>query len=155
MADSNPRPWSETEEMLIRLLNRYVLAPVHVWLYRLSGGRIGARFGGAPVLLLTTTGRRSGEQRVVPLIYLRNGENLVIVASRAGTSQNPVWYLNLEADPNVEVELGGERQKMLARRASEDEKAAVGPALVQLYADYDRYRTWTERNIPVVILSRS
>jgi deazaflavin-dependent oxidoreductase (nitroreductase family) len=128
----------------------------NVWLYRLSGGWLGGRFpGGAPVLLLTTVGRRSGVQRVAPLLYLRDGENFVVVASKGGMSHHPLWYRNLEANPRVEVEIGRERHAMLARRATAAEKAALWPKLIAMYPDYASYQARTEREIPVVILTPS
>lgn len=129
---------------------------VNVWVYRLSGGWLGGRFrGGAPVLLLTTVGRRSGVQRIAPLLYLRDGENLVVVASKGGMSHHPLWYRNLEANPRVEVEVGRERRPMLARRATAAEKSGLWPKLVAMYPDYASYQARTEREIPVVILTPS
>jgi len=125
----------------------------NTWVYRLSGGRIGGRFRqGAPVLLLTTTGRKSGRPRTAPLLYLEDGENLVVVASKGGMSQHPVWYLNLEANPDVEVEIATSRRRLRARRASDEEKAKLWPRLVAMYRDYDDYQARTDRNIPVVVL---
>jgi len=125
----------------------------NTWVYRLSGGRIGGRFRqGAPVLLLTTTGRKSGRLRTAPLLYLEDGENLVVVASKGGMSQHPVWYLNLDSNPDVEVEIGTSRRRLRARRASDEEKAKLWPRLVAMYRDYDDYQARTDRNIPVVIL---
>jgi deazaflavin-dependent oxidoreductase (nitroreductase family) len=135
--------------ILIRIMSK-----VNIWAYRLSSGKIGGRFlRGAPVLLLTTIGRRSGQPRTAPLIYLRDGESLVIVASKAGMSQDPLWYRNLEANPEVEIEIGQEKLKMTSRRATTEEKEALWPRLVAIYRDYDDYQARTERDIPVVILS--
>ena len=139
-----------------RLANPLIraMSTANVWVYRLSGGRIGGRFlRGAPVLLLTTTGRKSGRSRTAPLLYLEDGENLVLVASKGGMSHHPVWYLNVEANPDVEVEVGATRRRMRARRASREEKAALWPRLVAMYRDYDDYQARTDRNIPVVILA--
>ncbi len=127
---------------------------LNTWLYRLSGGRVWGRWlRGAPILLLTTIGRKSGVSRVAPLLYLRDGEKVVVVASKGGMSKHPLWYWNLEANPDVEIEIGRERTKMLARRASDQEKAALWPRLIEMYRDYDDYQARTERNIPVIILS--
>jgi deazaflavin-dependent oxidoreductase (nitroreductase family) len=87
------------------------------------------------------------------VLYLRDGENLVVVASKAGMSHHPLWYGNLESNPAVEVEIGRDRKKMLARRATDEEKAALWPRLVEMYRDFDDYQARTDRNIPVVILS--
>ena len=127
-------------------------------LYRVSGGRLGKtwRFGAgltkpAAVCLLTTTGRRSGEPRTVPLLYLREGDRFVFVASQGGLPKNPAWYLNLTADPKVVVEVGRERLELVARTASDAERAELWPRLVEMYADFATYDSWTERTIPVVI----
>jgi len=131
-----------------------VMSTLNVWAFRASKGRVGGRFlRGAPVLLLTATGRRSGQPRTTPLLYLRDGERLVVVASKGGFSTHPTWYLNVEANPGVSVELAGERREMRARRASDAEKAALWPRLVAMYRDFDDYQARTDRDIPVVILS--
>jgi deazaflavin-dependent oxidoreductase (nitroreductase family) len=131
-----------------------LMSRANTWLYRTSGGWLGGRFfGGAPVLLLTTVGRRSGQPRTAPLLYLQDGDNLVLVASKGGMSHHPLWYKNLESNPRVEVEIGTERRPMLARRATPTEKAALWPRLVAMYGDYDTYQARTDREIPVVILS--
>jgi deazaflavin-dependent oxidoreductase (nitroreductase family) len=134
------------------------MSAAHTRVYRLTGGRLGRnwRIGSAvrkaaPVCLLTTTGRKSGQQRTVPLIYLRDGANVVVVASQAGLPNHPQWYRNLVADPAVTVEIGRRRTDYRARTATPDERARLWPRLVELYADYDSYQSWTEREIPVVI----
>ncbi len=153
MSDRKPRPFTPTQERVGTVVVK-AMSKTNVWAYRLTGGRVGGRFlRGAPVLLLTTIGRRSGKPRTAPLIYLRDGENLVLVASKAGMSHHPLWYRNLEANPEVEVEIGTEKRKMVARRATDEEKAALWPRLVETYPDYDDYQARTERNIPVIILS--
>lgn len=130
-----------------------IMSAANTWLYRISRGRLGGRFlYGAPVLLLVTRGRRSGTPRTAPLLYLEDGDRLVVVASKGGMSHHPKWYLNLEANPDVEVELGAERRPMTARRASPDEKAALWPRLVSMYPPYESYQARTDREIPVVVL---
>lgn len=131
-----------------------VMSRLNAWLYRTSGGKIwGTWLRGAPIMLLTTTGRRSGEPRTAPLLYLRDGDDIVCVASQGGMSKHPLWFRNLEADPDCEVEIGSRKQKMRARRASDEEKASLWPRLTEMYRDFDDYQARTERNIPVVILS--
>jgi deazaflavin-dependent oxidoreductase (nitroreductase family) len=153
MATPTAKPWTPTQERLGSVVIG-LMSAVNTWVYRLTGGRLGGRFfGGAPVLLLITKGRRSGEPRTAPLLYLADGANLVIVASKGGMSHHPLWYRNLEANPDVEVEIGSERRRMRARRASDAEKATLWPRLVAMYADYASYQARTERDIPVVILS--
>jgi deazaflavin-dependent oxidoreductase (nitroreductase family) len=133
-----------------------LMSALNVWAFRASKGRIGGRFlRGAPVLLLTATGRKSGQPRTTPLLYLRDGERLVVVASKGGFSTHPLWYRNVAANPHVEVELTGERRKMLARSASDEEKRALWPRLVAMYRDFDDYQARTDRDIPVVILSQA
>lgn len=134
-----------------RLTNRLVAA--NTALYRLSGGRIGNKVKGAPVLLLDHVGRKSGRRRTVPLLYLRDGEDLVIVASRGGSDAMPAWWLNLRANPRTSVQVGGERREVVARQATPEEKDRLWPRLVEMYPDYDAYQRRTERQIPVIVLS--
>ena len=124
-------------------------------LYRASGGRIGGSFKGAPVLLLTTTGRKSGKPRTMPLLYLRDGDALVVVASEGGAERNPAWFLNLKADPAVEVEVGRTREQRRAREATGEERDRLWPKLVEMYGPYEDYQRKTGRTIPVVLLERS
>jgi F420H(2)-dependent quinone reductase len=127
---------------------------VNLVAYRLSDGRVGGAVpGGAPIGLVTTTGRRSGRPRTVPLLCLPDGdEGLVLVASRGGMSTNPAWYGNLRADPRVTVELDGRRRDMVARDASPEERKRLWPALTAVYRHFDAYQRRTDRRIPLVIL---
>ena len=127
-------------------------------LYKLSGGRLGNtwRIGAglkkpAPVCLLTTIGRKSGQPRTAPLLYLREGERFVVVASQGGLPKHPAWYLNLRDDPQVTIQVGRDRFDLVAHTADDAERAALWPKLVDLYADFDTYAAWTDRTIPVVI----
>jgi len=153
MPGKKPRPFTKREErvgtVLVKLMSR-----ANVWVYRATGGRVGGRFlRGAPVLLLTTRGRRSGEPRTAPLLYLEDGGRIAVVASKGGMSEHPLWYRNLQASPECEVEIGRERRAMRARVADEAEKRELWPKLVALYRDYDDYQARTERDIPVVLLT--
>lgn len=125
----------------------------NTFVYRLTGGRLGASNAGAPVLLLTATGRKSGRRITTPLIYLRDGENYVVVASKGGWDKHPLWYLNLQANPACEVQVGRTKLAATARTADASERARLWPRLVGVYADYANYQSWTDREIPVVILS--
>lgn len=127
---------------------------LHAKLYRLSRGRLGARLAGAPVLLLDHVGRRSGTRRTTPLLYLEDGDDLVVVGSRGGSKAPPAWWLNLEARPETIVQVGPERRAVVARTASPDEKAALWPRVVDLYAGYETYQRRTDRDIPLVVLTR-
>lgn len=152
MAEKKLRPWTKSEEKVGSIVVK-VMSVLNTWSYRLTGGKVGGKFvGGAPVLLLTTIGRRSGQPRTAPLLYLQEGESYVIVASKGGMSHHPLWYLNLESNPDVEVEIGREKKRMKARRLSKEEKATLWPKLVAMYKSYDDYQARTERDIPVVIL---
>jgi deazaflavin-dependent oxidoreductase (nitroreductase family) len=149
------QPMTKSEQRVLSGVTK-VLGPVHSFLYRISGGRIGARFSnGAPIVLLTTKGRKTGEPRTTPLIYLQDGERIVVVASKGGFPTNPAWYLNLQANPEVEVQLGRNVTKMFARTANPEEKAAYWPRLCEIYPTYQDYQARTERPIPVVILEPS
>ena len=135
----NPRIWN-------------LITGANVALYRLTGGRLGARIRGVPVLLLEHVGRRSGERRTAPLMYLEDGEDLVIVASKGGAPAHPAWWLNLKANPRTTVQVGSAKRAVAAREAAPDERSALWPRLVELYPDYEEYQRRTDREIPVVIL---
>lgn len=147
------RPFTPFEERLGSAVIK-AISTLNAAVYRLSGGRVGGRWlRGAPVLLLTTVGRKSGQPRTAPLLYLKQGSDYVVVASKGGMSHHPLWYRNLEANPDVEIQIGRQKIEARARRASGDEKRALWPKLVAMYPDYDLYQARTERDIPVVILS--
>lgn len=131
----------------------------HVWVYRRTGGRIGGKWRvGAgfrkpvPTLLLEHRGRKSGNVFVTPLLYLRDGDDVVIVASQGGRAEHPQWYRNLVATPDAFVEIGAERRPVRAVVADAEQRARLWPRLVELYADFDIYQSWTDREIPVVVL---
>jgi deazaflavin-dependent oxidoreductase (nitroreductase family) len=127
----------------------------HVRTYRLSGGRIGGRFRGSPVLLVDHVGRKSGKKRTSPLIYARDGDDLLIVASKGGSHKHPVWWLNLREHPETTVQVGSEKRRVLAREASAEEKERLWPVVVDVYAPYESYQQKTERDIPVIVLERT
>jgi deazaflavin-dependent oxidoreductase (nitroreductase family) len=122
--------------------------------YRLLGGRLVGHVGRAPILLLTTVGRRSGRLRTAPLLYVRDDGALAVVASFGGNPTHPHWYLNLTANPSVTVEIGRERQELRARSAVGDERARLWARFLELYPPYDAYQRKTSRRIPVVVLER-
>lgn len=105
-----------------------------------------------PVLLLTTRGRKTGREHTVPLLYLSEGESLVVVASNGGAPKDPDWWLNLKAKPEATVELGDRKLRTRAEQASPEEKERLWPKLVEMYSGYEGYRRKTEREIPVVVL---
>ena len=136
----------------LRARMAYGISNLNAAVYRLSGGRLGKSVKGAPVLLLDHVGRKSGQVRTAPLLYLRDGENIVIVASRGGSDATPAWWLNLQAQPATTVQIGRERRPVVPRVATTDEKSRLWPKLVEMYPDYAVYQTRTERQIPVIIL---
>jgi F420H(2)-dependent quinone reductase len=127
----------------------------HVRAYRLSNGRIGRTFRGAPVALVDHVGRKSGKRRTSPLLYLGDGDDVVIVASYGGARRDPVWWPNLKANPRTTVQIGSERRPVVARQATPEEKQRLWPKLVAMYPPYEDYQRRTERDIPVVLLERA
>jgi deazaflavin-dependent oxidoreductase (nitroreductase family) len=125
---------------------------LNIPLYRLSGGRIGGRIAEAPVLLLTTTGRKSGQSRTAPVVYLVDGENLIVIGSNAGHSRTPAWSLNLQANPEAEVEVGRERRPVRARVATGEERAELWRKHNEQYSGFDEYEARTDRDIALFVL---
>jgi deazaflavin-dependent oxidoreductase (nitroreductase family) len=135
------------------------MARANVWLYRRTGGRVGGSWRlmaglrkPVPVLLLDHRGRTSGRRLTTPLVYLVDGDRLVVVASSGGLPKDPQWYRNVVADPEVSVQLGREVRRMRARTADAAERAELWPRLVDLYADFASYAAWAAREFPVVVL---
>lgn len=124
----------------------------HVFFYRLSGGKFGGKIGRSPVLLLNTIGRKTGQPRTTPLLYLQDEDDLVIVASYGGAPSHPVWWLNLQAKPEAEVEVGRKKLRVVARQADAAERERLWPLLVAMFGEYAEYQKKTIREIPVVIL---
>ena len=125
---------------------------MNVPVYRLSGGRVGGTVGKAPVLLLTTTGRKSGQQRTSPVVYLAHGPDVVLIDTNAGNERLPAWSLNLGANPEAEVELGRERRPVRARRAEGEERAELWRAHNVQYAGFDEYDAKLRREPSVWVL---
>jgi deazaflavin-dependent oxidoreductase (nitroreductase family) len=121
-------------------------------IYRATGGKLGNTLKGAPILLLTTKGRKSGKPRTMPLLYLRDGDRLVLVASSGGSPDHPAWFLNLRAEPQVKVEIGRDRERRRARVATPEERELYWPQVVQMYGGYADYQRRTSREIPLVVL---
>jgi len=131
------------------------MAGLNVRLYRLSGGRLGNRMGKAPVLLLDHVGRKSGQKRTAPLLYLADGDDLILVASRGGSDATPAWWLNLRDSPATSVQIGRERRAVVAREAAPEERERLWPRLVEMYPDYAVYQQRTDRQIAVIVLEPS
>lgn len=135
---ANLRPWMEDH------LRRYLAtngADGHLWM-------------GVPTLLLTTTGRSSGENRMLPLIYGRDGDRYLVVGSRGGAPDHPAWYQNLVANPEVQVQVRGDRFRARARTANPDERPRLWRTMTKIFPAYDQYQSRTSREIPVIILQR-
>jgi deazaflavin-dependent oxidoreductase (nitroreductase family) len=152
-----PRP-PQLDSPVLPKIFKYV-AKVQVWLYRRTNGRIGGRWRIAagfrrpvPTLVLEHTGRKSGKRFATPLLYLDRGPDVVVVASQGGLPRHPQWYLNLLASPDTNVQVRAEKRAVRARVAGPDERAELWPHLTELYADFDTYQAWTDREIPVIVL---
>jgi deazaflavin-dependent oxidoreductase (nitroreductase family) len=150
---STIKPYSEKQEKfgtwLIRNIGKWQVA-----VYRATGGRLWNRFLGAPVAILTSTGHKSGETRRTPLLFLEQGETVVIAASKGGMSKPPIWMFNLQKKPECEIQIGARNRPMVARVASEAEEKELWPKLTTIYADFAEYRLRTEgvRHIPLFVL---
>jgi deazaflavin-dependent oxidoreductase (nitroreductase family) len=126
----------------------------HVRVYRETGGQVGYHWRGTTILLLTTKGRRSGEQRTTPLIHRTDGEDWVIVASKGGAPEHPGWFQNLQAEPNAAIQVRDEEIPVRASVAEGEERERLWAAMVEVWPAYDEYQTKTSREIPVVVLRR-
>jgi deazaflavin-dependent oxidoreductase (nitroreductase family) len=127
----------------------------HIDRYRATGGEEGHEWQGTRCLILTTTGRKSGEQRDSALIYGVHGDDYLLVASKGGAPDDPAWYKNLDADPHVTLQVGPEVFPAIARSATGAEREELWPIMVKEWPAYDDYVKKTEREIPLVVLSRA
>jgi deazaflavin-dependent oxidoreductase (nitroreductase family) len=132
-----------------------LLGDDHVLRYQETDGEVGYIWNGVPILLLTTTGRKSGQPRTTPLIYGRDGDDLLVVASMGGAPQHPNWYRNLLAHPAAQIQVRADHVEVMARTAGEDEKPRLWRIVTDQWPNYDVYQSRTDRVIPVVVLSPS
>jgi deazaflavin-dependent oxidoreductase (nitroreductase family) len=132
-----------------------LLGEDHIRAYRESGGEVGYLWNGVPSLLLTTTGRKSQQRRTSALIFGRDGDDYLVVASTGGAPRHPSWYLNLVANPEAEIQVMAEVIPVTARTASDEEKPRLWKIMTDSWPNYDVYQTRTERVIPLVVLSPS
>ena len=128
------------------------ITSLHVALYRATGGRVLGRFRGAPMLLLTTTGRKTGQARTTPLLFVRDGEDFVVVASNGGMDWEPAWWLNLQANPITEIQVGRRVRRVRADRVGPEDRARLWPRLTRMYPAYEGYQRRVSREIALVRL---
>ncbi len=150
MSDSSPSRGREFSPLADRLF-RLVTAG-HTTVYRTTGGKLGGKMQGSPVLLLETTGRKSGKRRTTPLLYLPDGSNMVIVASKGGATKHPAWWLNLRENPETEVQVGPRTLEVRAEETTGKDRERLWQRLVAMYPGYADYQRRTDREIPVVRL---
>jgi deazaflavin-dependent oxidoreductase (nitroreductase family) len=131
-----------------------LFGPEHVRVYRETAGEHGYHWRGTTILLLTTTGRRTGEERTTPLIHRTDDGRWAVVASKGGTPENPAWYENLVANPEVTIQVKGEEIPVTATTAEGDERERLWSLMAEVWPGYDDYQTKTERQIPIVVLTR-
>lgn len=150
------KPYSPFQEWVgMKFIKNY--ARFQVRLYEISGGRLANQFMGCHCAILTTEGRKSGKKRKSPLLYIEDGNRVVLAATKGGMTSNPVWYLNIIANPEVEIQIGNKKRKLRARQASPEEAAKLWPKLDENYAGYAEYRERLKgkREAPVIILEES
>jgi deazaflavin-dependent oxidoreductase (nitroreductase family) len=131
-----------------------LLGEAHVRVYRETNGEQGYLWNGVPILLLTTTGRKSGEPRTIPIIFTRYKDGYVIIASKGGSPTHPKWYLNILEEPKVTVQVKAEIFTAVARTAASPEREAIWAEAVKTWPNFDLYQTRTTRQIPVVVIER-
>jgi len=144
---------SKATVTIIKWMSRFNVAA-----YKATNGRIGGKWRvgsafpwGIPVCLLTTTGRKTGRPRTAPLLFLEDGDKVVLVASQGGLPKHPLWFRNIQANPEVTVQIRSRVRTMRARVATDEERAVYWPRLTAMYPDFDNYQSWTDRVIPVVV----
>ena len=135
---------------LLALLLKY-FARAHIWVYRRTNGRLGAKLLWFPAALITTTGCKTGQQYTTPTLYLRDGDRVVLPASFGGRDSHPGWYRNLKADPKVHIQIRDEHLDLVARDASDDERNRYWPKLIRMYPPYRGYRKAADRPSPWVV----
>src|SRR3954468_23572661 len=143
------RRWIRNSKMLALLLKYFARA--HIWIYQRTNGRLGARLLWFPAALVTTTGRKTGQPRVTPTLYLRDGDRVVLPASFGGRADHPKWYRNLKANPTEHIQIRGQNLDLVARDGTDDERKRYWPKLIRIYPPYRGYRDATDRVIPLVV----
>jgi len=126
-------------------------ARAHIWLYQRTGGRVGAKLLWFPAALVTTTGRKTGQSRTTPTLYLRDDDRVILPASFGGRDADPGWYRNLKANPKVHIQIRGDHLDLIARDATDGERKRYWPNLIRIYPPYRGYRQAADRVIPLVV----
>jgi F420H(2)-dependent quinone reductase len=146
------RRWVRNSKFVVLLMKYFARA--HIWVYQRTNGRLGAKLLWFPAALITTTGRKTGQPRTTPTLYLRDGERIVLHASFGGRTEHPGWYRNLKSNPKVHIQIRGEHLDLIARDASEDERNCYWSKLIRIYPPYQGYRQAADRVIPLVVCER-
>jgi deazaflavin-dependent oxidoreductase (nitroreductase family) len=133
--------------------NLALLGEDHIRAYQETGGEVGYIWNGVPTLLLTATGRRTGQKRTSALIFGRDADDYLVVASMGGAPTHPIWYLNLQANPEATIQVQAEKLAVVARTAPAAEKARLWKIVTDVWPNYDVYQSRTDRDIPIVVLS--
>ena len=141
------RPYSGPPAAVFRLISA-----AHAFLYRLTSGKLGGRIGKGPILLLETIGRASGKRRMTPLLYVADGDRLVVIASKSGAPRHQDWWLNLERNPRAQVQVGRRRMTVQAEEVTGPERERLWARLLEIYPSYQDYQRRTARQIPVIVL---
>ena len=143
-------PMSEKEFRRVRSFVK-PFSRLNAWVYRVSGGRLMGNFQGRPIMLVKMRGAKTGQERTVPLMYVPHKDGVIVVGSQGGAPKSPVWVKNIQAHPDVEVQVKGRKMNLRARQVDDDEKAELWPVCVEHYKEYDDYRRRTDRNMPVYV----
>ncbi len=154
MSEPEIKPYTEKQEKFGSwIINR--VGRMQTFVYELTGGRLWNKFLGSPVAILTVVGRKTGKIRKIPLLYLKQEDNIIMTASKGGMSKLPVWYHNVKAAESVKIQVGSVKREYTLREATEDEEQSLWPKLEAMYPDYKEYRARTEgvRSIPVLIFT--
>lgn len=144
--------WARVSPRLANRPGSALTTRTHAWVFRRSGGRIGKRFLGVEILVLRTTGRRSGKPRESPMFFVRHRDGFAVVGSNAAAPTDPAWWLNLRARANAEVLLDGSWRPVRGRLATPEEAEALWPRLDEIYRGYEHYRLISQRELPLIVL---
>jgi F420H(2)-dependent quinone reductase len=147
----NPKQIKNLNSAKVAIATKW-MSKAQTWIFKKTNGKLGSKFlKGTEVGILTTIGRKTGEPRESPLLFMQEGQRIVLVASHGGRATNPIWYLNLVANPSVTFQTKGELLELTARVATDPERDEYWPKLDAMYSDFVNYRSYTDRKIPIII----